>query len=144
MRFLFVREGDRLVGLVPFLKRRAGPVLCKGEASVVPAESGLPAGMLHRGAAAGVLDAAFGHLGSRRRRLAAAFRHADLGLPEPAAIEAVALRHGLMVARRPVLPSCVVRLEGSWDAYLRSRSRHFRSELKRKVKSWSPPGQCAA
>ncbi len=140
MRFLFVREGNRLVGLVPFLKRRAGPVLCKGEASIVPAESGLPAGMLHRGDAAAVLDAAFDHLGSRRGRLAAAFRHADLGSPEPAAIEAAALRHGLIVARRPVPPSCVVRLDGSWDAYLCSRSRHFRSELKRKLKKLEAAG----
>lgn len=140
LRFLFVREGNRLVGLVPFLKRRAGPVLCKGEPSVVPAEGGLPAGMLHRGDTAAVLDAAFRHLGAPHGRLAAIFRHADLGSPEPAAIEAIARRHGLIVVRRPVPPSCVVRLGGSWDAYLSSRSRHFRSELKRKLKKLESAG----
>ncbi len=140
MRFLFVRDGDRLVGLVPFLKRRAGPLFCTGEPSVAPAESGLPAGMLLLGDVAGVLEAALGHLRARGGRVAAIVRHADLGSPAPAAIEAIARRHGMMTALRPVPPSCVVRLDGSWEAYLASRSRHFRSELKRKLKKLESAG----
>jgi len=57
-----------------------------------------------------------------------------------AVLPAVAARCGLRVHSRPSLDSPVLTIRGSWEEYLRGRSRNFRATLRRKLKALDGAG----
>jgi CelD/BcsL family acetyltransferase involved in cellulose biosynthesis len=127
---LFVREGTRLVGVLPLLEERVG-FLRSGRRLVGAANSQSPrAGLLCEGETEIVVSALIEHLRSTRRslRLLLPFHEAESHLA--GALPAAARGFGVLTrfSRR----SPVVRVGQGWDAYLKTRSKQTRRAWQRK------------
>jgi CelD/BcsL family acetyltransferase involved in cellulose biosynthesis len=130
LAFLFVREGDALVGLAPLLDDREGQLGCP-DCLVTPVNPhARRCSLLAAGDTGRVVEAVLAHLESTRRGARLRLRCCDAASPVVAALEE---RRPLSLLReKPANP--IIRLEGDWESYLASRPRHLRHELARKRK----------
>lgn len=133
-RFLFVREGSRLVGLAPFVEDRDGSLWCpRTLASPVDDES-FRTGFIAAEERAAAAEALFRHLDKTQPGRPVVFRKVEPTAGLGRAFEEAARGAGRKMVTVKENPSPIFRLEGDWEAFLKRRSSHFRSELKRKRK----------
>jgi CelD/BcsL family acetyltransferase involved in cellulose biosynthesis len=127
---LLVREGTRLVGVLPLLQERRG-FLWRRRCLVGAVNNQSPrAGLLCEGETGLVFRALLDHLRSARRRLRLLLPLHETGSQLSAVLPEAARGFGLLtrLSRR----SPLLRIEGDWDAYLETRSTHVRREWRRK------------
>ncbi len=141
LAFQLVRSGRRLVGLVPLLAGVAGPGACPGSLSLAVNEHNGRGGILREEASPAVLEAALAHALRRRpgQRLGFGMILSRSALFDD--VQALAGRRGLGSCVRQSVASPVVRIEGTWEAYLAGRAAHVRSALRRKRKKLGQAGQ---
>jgi CelD/BcsL family acetyltransferase involved in cellulose biosynthesis len=127
---LLVREGTRLVGVLPLLEERMG-FWGSGRRLVGAANNQSPrAGVLCEGETEPVLRALLEHLSSTRRSIRLVLPVHEAQSPLAAALKVAAPGFGLLTrfSRR----SPVVRIEQGWDAYVKTRSKQTRRAWQRK------------
>ena len=128
LAFLFVRSGDELVGLAPLLDDREGRIGCP-HSLVTPVNPHARRCSLLAAADPGpVVAAILGHLQHTRRGARLRLRCCDAASPLVEALEG----HRSLTRRKA--STLIIRLDGGWESYLASRSRHFRHELARKAR----------
>jgi CelD/BcsL family acetyltransferase involved in cellulose biosynthesis len=128
LAFLFVRNDQRLIGLAPLLADEEGRFSCPGSLVLASNEYSLRAEFL----GGDILDSVVGHLRETRGHVRLALMNVQTDSPLLAQLPAVARRHHLSSFSRAGWSSPVVRFPDGWQSYLRSRSGHVRSELRRK------------
>lgn len=138
---LVARQGGHVVGALPAVLDIRGEMWCPNSV-VVPGRSlSARADLVVEDGNQAILEALFGHLRSAHRRLRLAFMHApadSVVLGTPAFLFD---RYGLRMRRNSVSANPILRLPDTWDAYLRSRSGHFRTELRRKTRKLEGSGK---
>jgi CelD/BcsL family acetyltransferase involved in cellulose biosynthesis len=139
--FLLVQRDHALVGLAPLLRDEEGVLWCP-RSLVSPINPHVPRSdmLFLDGQQQEGLDAVLAHLRSTRRRVKLSFRHVDQASTVLAALPAVLDHQRLATIRWEGSGSPLVNISGDWEGYLKSRSGHFRSELKRKVKKLEQAG----
>ena len=143
--FLFVRDGDRLIGLAPLIEDQEGRFSFPGSLVLASNEYALRAEFLC-GEGADILDSVVRYLRETRGRVRLTLMNVQTGSPLLDQLPAVAKRHRLSSFSLAGWSSPVVRFPDGWQAYLRSRSSHLRSELRRKQRRIEGSGTvtCAA
>jgi CelD/BcsL family acetyltransferase involved in cellulose biosynthesis len=132
IEFLFAREGDRVVGVAPLVRDPTGRLRCHG-ALALPTDDVAWRGEIVQPCdeSCAAVEAMLGHLAARGRfRLA--FGRIAADSPTARALRGAAQRQGLWSVWRDDLVTPVIGLPASLDAFLESRSKHVRHELRRK------------
>ncbi|MHB8873945.1 MAG: GNAT family N-acetyltransferase [Myxococcaceae bacterium] len=153
IRFLFVHDAGRLVGLAPLLDDPSGKVGCRGSLPLPVNEHVRRLDLVQDGDPRELLEALVRHLGKSNARFRLVLKQGRLSSPTGAALQAAAQSFGLAFTRVETLPSPIIRIDCDWPAFLATRSAHTRSELKRKSRklerdfqpAWSivsAPGEC--
>ena len=130
LAFLFVYSGDTLVGLAPLLDDRDGEIGCPRSLVTPVNPHARRCGLLADGDPGTVMAAMLSHLEGTRRTSRMRLRCCDAASAAVTIIEGQAPRSLV----RGKDPTPIIRLDGGWEAYLASRSRHLRRELARKRK----------
>jgi hypothetical protein len=132
---LFAYRESTLVGLLPLLEDRAGEYWCGGSL-VAPVDGHARRFTLLWGGAElrSVLREFLVYLRNTRPRSRIALPQVDTGGATMAILTAAAGDMGLHVTDDPFSSSPLARLDGTWESFLTSRSRHVRSELRRKMR----------
>lgn len=152
--FLFVWNGEELVGLAPLLRDRDATVACRNSMSLPVNSHSRRLGILFSGDADAILTAILEHTRKSGQTVRLTLRQSLDDAPLPAALPIVARRMQLASMKLPSRTSPIVRIESSWDAYLATRPAQVARELKRKVRKierdwkavWtiaSTPEECA-
>lgn len=134
LAFLFVRDEGKLIGLAPLLSDRQGQSCCPGSVVLAANEYAYRAGLLCRDGETEMLNATLRHLRASRGGVRLVLKNVPTGSPLLDALPRLAAQQGLATFVREASTSPVVRFPSNWDAYLRSRSPHVRSELRRKIR----------
>ncbi|MGH9367535.1 MAG: GNAT family N-acetyltransferase [Thermoanaerobaculia bacterium] len=144
LAFLFLRREGRLVGLAPLLEDEEGRFSCAGSI-VLPADGdfAIRGDLLSAGDGAANLDTVFRYLRATRGSVRLTLMHLEEESPLLRGLPEVASRHRLRTFRREAWTSPRVRFHGDWEAYLRSRSSHLRTELRRKSRKLEAAGAAA-
>jgi len=130
LAFLFLYDGDDLVGLAPLLDDREGSIGCPRSLVTPVNPHARRCALLAFRDPGPVVEAVLAHLERTRRRSRVRLRCCDAASPAVAAFEACGSRHVMRVKEG----TPIIRLEGDWDDYLRSRDRRVRHQLSRKRK----------
>jgi CelD/BcsL family acetyltransferase involved in cellulose biosynthesis len=130
--FLFVYRDGSPVALLPLLMDELGEIWCRHTLALPVNSHATRAGLIGEIAAADVLDAICRHLWETRQTVHLGLKSMATGSHLLPVLEEVARVRRLKIHAR-LAPKCpVVRLNGNWKAYLASRSKHIRSEIRRK------------
>lgn len=140
LAFLFVRRDGRLVALAPLLGDDDGRFSCPGSVVLAANDYTLRAGFLGAEGEVGILDTVVRHLRTTRGGVRLNFMNVLAGSPLLEELPALARRNGFSTFVREGTTSPVVEFQGDWEAYLRSRSKHMRSELRRKTRKIEASG----
>lgn len=135
LAFLFVRDGGRLVGILPLVHDVEGVLGCRGALALPVNPHVRRMDVISTVPPAPILDAALDHLRRTRRHVRVAVRQSLADSPAVAALPAVAARQGLSSHGLDSFPSPMVRIGQGWEGYLASRAPRVRRELRRKVKN---------
>jgi CelD/BcsL family acetyltransferase involved in cellulose biosynthesis len=140
--FLFVWEADDLVGFAPFLRDENGDAWCP-HTLTLPNHAHLPRTTVVAapGRQAAVLDAVLEHFAATRRSPRVILANVDGESTLWPDIEHTIERRGLTSMRWPGPQEPWVRVDGTWEAYLQTRSPHVRSEMRRKRRKLERSGQ---
>lgn len=130
IRFLFVRDGNDLAGLAPLLDDAAGLIGCRNSLVTPVNPHARRCGLLHDGRPAEVLEAVMTHLVRTRKGARLRMPCCDAASALVKAVE----NRGTRIMVRAKGPAPIVRIDGDWDGYLASRSRHLKRELARKAR----------
>lgn len=142
IEFLLVHDGSRLVGAAPLLVDEHGTVGCRGTLTL-PRNSQVPHASVFAAASrrAAVLDAVFAQVAAERRVVRVVLtgieRDSGAWYDTHAAVE----RHQLSWLPWEASRIPRVRITTDWDAYLKTRNSHVRSELKRKLRNLEKAGR---
>jgi CelD/BcsL family acetyltransferase involved in cellulose biosynthesis len=133
LAFLLVRAGDGLDALAPLLRDADGALRCPGSLALPTDAMAWRGAVAQRDSGAGAVEAVLDYL-----EAAGPFR-LTLGRIAADGATSQALRQALQGRRlrsvwREDLATPYIRLTGSLDDYLKSRSRHVRHEYRRKAK----------
>lgn len=134
LAFLFVRRDGELIGLAPLLSDEEGRLGCPGCVTLAANDYALRAGFLGARGGAEILEPVVRHLRETRRGLRLNLLNLLAGSPLLEELRALGQRNGFSTIVRQGTTSPVVEFQGDWDAYLQSRSKHMRSELRRKAR----------
>lgn len=142
--FFFIWNDRQLVGLVPMLEDESGDLWCP-HSLVNPVNSQGPrASVLLEGEATEpVVESVLGELERLGRRTRVALKNLPVGSPIIPSLSRGADAHGMGWACREETSSLIVDLEGDWETYLAGRTKHVRSEIRRKRKRFSEAGRAA-
>ena len=140
LAFLFVRRGGKLVGLAPLLSDEEGRLGCPGCVTLAANDYALRAGFLGARGGAEILEPVVRHLRETRRGLRLNLLNVLAGSPLLEELRALGQGNGFSTMVRQGTTSPVVEFHGDWDAYLQSRSKHMRSELRRKTRKIEASG----
>jgi CelD/BcsL family acetyltransferase involved in cellulose biosynthesis len=133
IRFLFVYDERRLVGMAPFLDDSDGDLWCCRSLTLPIHPHSFRSGVLVADADNGpVLSSIISHLRRERPRTAIVFPTVDIRSPMWRDLPGVASTHGLVSAAWKGPAVSFIRLSGDWGQYLQSRSAHVRCEIRRK------------
>lgn len=153
--FLVAWEDGLLVGLAPFVHEQAVVNGCT-DALALPVNSHTRRqDVICTGDAGRILEAMLEHLQKSGRRVRLTLRQTLEESPVARALPVVAHKLHLGSMRTELQPSPVVKITGTWDEYLASRTGQVARELKRKMRkverdwkaTWTvvgEPEQCAA
>lgn len=133
--FMFFRQNGSLTGLAPLVRDEAGALWCRDSVALPIHPHARRADLLHTGDAEEVLRALLTRLGSERHRLRLA-AHVMRSSSLRAVLPRVVPYYAAAVIEREAPGSLSVRIDGDWDSYLKFRSTHVRSELRRKTKKF--------
>ena len=130
------------MAVVPLLPDRSGAIWCRNSLALPVNTHVKRSSPLWGDDPVPVLDALLPHLQRTHAEqpLRLGLKHLRSDSRLIAALAAVAARHQLAVTIEEVLPSPTIGLDGDWDHYLAGRSRHVRSELKRKQRQAAQAG----
>jgi CelD/BcsL family acetyltransferase involved in cellulose biosynthesis len=138
--FLFLRDENSLVGMVPLLNDSTGDVWCAG-ALVSPINGHSPwANVLYTENLPAILEAALNHLANGYGRFSLAFTNVLAAGSLVQIFPEVAKRLKVHTRLLPGSAPLVLQINSDWDTYLKSRSRHTARETKRKVKRFDGAG----
>ena len=132
--FLFVRDGQSLVGLAPLLRDDAGALSCSSSLAFPVNPHAKRADFLHTVDRRALLETVFEYLLQTRGSIRLALSHERTKAEDLATMQLAAQDQRLAVLVRDDGASPIIRVSGDWDDYLRSRSSHFRREQARKCK----------
>ncbi len=132
--FLFVWKENELVAVAPFLNDIHGDLSCphtlvtpiNGESkrtSIIVSED-----------AANIIDCILKYLKKKRKLIRINLKKVQMGLPSIEVLLKSAKAHRLVTRVVDKASSPILRIAESWTSYLNSRPRHFRHELKRKLR----------
>jgi hypothetical protein len=139
--FLFLRDEKSLVGMVPLLNDHKGELGCPGTL-VSPINGHSPwADVLYTENLPAILEASLNHLAKKQRHFSLVFPSVLATRPLVPILPEVA--NGRRMHTRFLAGSApfVLRINGDWDVYLKSRSHHTARETKRKVKRFDGAGR---
>ncbi len=139
--FVFVTEGERLLGLAPLLDDAQGAVGCARSLALPVNSHAVRADLLCVGDEAEVAAALLDHLRRTRRQVKVRFKTCLCASPAARAVLEAAPHHRMATMSLEGRCSRLIRLDGDWQGYLESRSRHFRSELRRKRRKLERAGR---
>ncbi len=139
IRFLFAREGGRLVGVAPFLRDDGGRFCCAGALALPVDPVSWRAEILHAEDDGAVVEAMLAHVSARAPLRVNLSRVAN-DSTTARALRAVVKRKGLWGIWREDHRTPIISVPASLDEYLQSRSKHVRHELKRKQKRLAKAG----
>ena len=139
---LLAHEEDALVGFAPFLADEHGDAWCPHTVTL-PVHSQVPRASVvaAEGLRPAVLDAMLSHLAQTRRPPRVVLANIDSLSPVLPELDRAAERRGLASMRWPGPRMPWIRLSGSWDDYLQTRSSHVRSETRRKRRKLERAGR---
>jgi CelD/BcsL family acetyltransferase involved in cellulose biosynthesis len=129
-RLLLLRRGSRLVAAAPLLIDSGSLTLRHTPSEFLVAEE-------HSVSVAALLE----HLARRHGRWRLALKNCPAESATTKALCGELGRRGIRGWIRSGFATCLVRLDGSWEAYLRSRSSHVRREWRRKRKRFETAGR---
>ncbi len=138
--FLFVWRGERLVGLVPLLRDVAGELWCPKTLTLPVNPQTRREDIVYEGEPGEIVDAALGYLRQRGKRVKIGLKRVRDDAATLRVLPEVAERHHMLTSTKPDTEAPILELEKDWQSYLSSRSRHFRSELRRKRKAMAGAG----
>jgi CelD/BcsL family acetyltransferase involved in cellulose biosynthesis len=152
--FLFVWEGEELVGLAPLLRDRDATVACRNSMSLPVNAHSRRLGVLYKGDPSAVLKAILEHARTSGQTVRLTLRQSLEDAPLPSVLPIVARRMQLASMQLPSRICPFVRIDSTWEEYLASRPAQVSRELKRKVRKierdwkavWtiaSTPAECA-
>jgi CelD/BcsL family acetyltransferase involved in cellulose biosynthesis len=135
LAFLFVRRDGKLVGLAPLVSDEEGKLGFPGCITQASNAYAFRAEFLDARGGAEILEDVIRHLRQTRGGLRLDLLNVPAGSPLLEGLPEVARRNGLSTLARQGTTSPVVDFSGgSWESYLHSRSKHLRSELRRKAR----------
>lgn len=134
--FLLIRDGPALVGAIPLLIDEDGEIGCSGTLTL-PKNSHVPhaSPVAAPGRRREVLDAVFDHLAAERRVTRVIFTGLERDSAAWDDAADVVRRRNLRWLSWEATAILRVRIESTWDEYLKTRDSHVRSELKRKLRN---------
>ncbi len=138
--FLFVRRDGKLIGLAPLLSDEEGRLGCPGCVTLAANDYTLRAGFLGARGGAEILEPVVRHLRETRSGLRLNLLNVLAGSPLLEELRALGQGNGFSTMVRQGTTSPVVEFPGGWEAYLQSRSKHMRSELRRKARKIEASG----
>ena len=138
--FLFVWREERLVGLVPLLQDVAGELWCPKTLTFPVNPQTRRADIVCEGEPDEIVDAALGYLRQRGQPVRIGLKRVRDDAALLGVLPQVAARHHMLTNTKPDTEAPILELEKDWQSYLSSRSRHFRSELRRKRKAMTRAG----
>lgn len=142
--FMFVREDGALVGVVPFLVDPDGDAWCR-HTLTLPEHSHFPLAniLTADGARPRVLDAVMRHVLQTRGPTSMVFTRVDRASALWSDLAASMERLNLTWHRWEGESIPWIRVTGTWDSYLATRTAHTRSELRRKRRKIEKAGHVA-
>jgi CelD/BcsL family acetyltransferase involved in cellulose biosynthesis len=138
--FLFVYRDGELLALLPLLSDEAGETWCRHTLSLPINHFSTRADLIGEKTTQGVLEALWGHLSETRRAVRLGLQSVATDSSLLPALEQVADVQRLRIQEWPALVCPLVRIEGDWDGYLASLSKHVRSEIRRKRRKFERAG----
>ena len=130
--FLLIYRDRELVALMPLLADEAGETWCRNTLALPINHFSTRADMIGERTTRDVLEAVWGHLRETRRAVRLGLQSVAADSSLLPALEHLADVERLRIQEWPSLVCPVVRIEGNWDGYLASLSKHVRSEIRRK------------
>jgi CelD/BcsL family acetyltransferase involved in cellulose biosynthesis len=140
LAFLLVKKNGTPVALAPLLRDESGELWCK-RSLVSPVNPHSKHGDLI-GPSDGVecLGGLLNFLCSEYGSFRLAFKQSGRDSKWIGSLEALAEEHGLGAVIKGESAVPVVRIEGDWPSYLKSRSKHLRREMRRKLRKLEAAG----
>lgn len=129
---LLVRDGSRLVGVLPLLSQPLGLLRGRSGLGATANEETPSTGMCCPGEPDPIVRALLDHLLLTRPRLRLTLPRVPKDAPFYSSLCSQAPALGLGVVRREARRSPVVDIQGTWEQYLDTRSKHTRKEWRRK------------
>jgi len=134
LAFRFIWEEDGLAGLAPFVEDPEGTLWCRRTLASPVDDDSYRTAFIAAGDGKAAAAALFRHLGETHPRTPIVLNKADASTDRWREFAAVARRFGRKAVPVGQNASPTLRLEGSWEEFLKSKPPHFRSELRRKRK----------
>jgi CelD/BcsL family acetyltransferase involved in cellulose biosynthesis len=132
--FLFFWKGGRLVGLAPFVEDGRGDIWCRRTLASPVDDESFRTAVLAGDEREAVIGALVRHLDQTHPGTPVVFNMAEKTTAVMRALPSAARRFGWRAVAVEQNPSPILRLRGDWEAFLKTKSGHFRSELRRKRK----------
>lgn len=130
--FLFIHRDGELVALMPLLSNEAGETWCRNTLSLPINHYSTRADLIGAAPTKDVLEVVWRYLQGTRRSVRLGLQSVATDSSLLPALERVADLQRLRIQEWPALVCPVVRIDGDWDGYLASLSKHVRSEIRRK------------
>ena len=139
--FLFLWDNDVLSAVVPLLRDEKGSLWCAHSLVFPNNEHGGRVDLLHRGDPEQPLGCALDYLSRQNGGTRIALRLTDKTSAISSVLSTISRQHHMRTIVTETHASPVIRVEGDWESYLKSRSRHLRGELRRKRKKVEQAGK---
>jgi CelD/BcsL family acetyltransferase involved in cellulose biosynthesis len=141
MKCLLVRDSSRLVGVLPLLSQPLETLRGRSGLGTAANDETPVTGVSCSGQPGPVVRVLLEHLVAARRGLRLVLPRVSIDAPFYAALssQAPALRLGIVA--REARRSQVVNIQGTWEEYLETRSKHTRREWRRKRKRLEEAGR---
>ena len=138
--FFQIRHRDTLVALMPLLPDESGELWCRHTIALPINSYATRADLIGDNTTDDVICAIFNHLYETRQTACLGLKSIQKESSLLPALEQVARRQQLRIQVWPGSVCPIVRIHGDWDGYLASRSKHVRSEIRRKRRKINQEG----
>lgn len=137
---LAIAKGGEIVGLAPFLDDTRGQLWCRSSL-VLPIHGQIRRTDLVYGVSPSeVIDAVLSHFEATRRSVKLAMLVSNSS-PTYSVLPEIAASHRLSAYVRPESLSPGIQIDGKWESFFLSKSRHFRRRIRKKEKAIEKAGQ---
>ena len=141
IRFLLARDENGLRGLAPLLVDSAGELWCSRSLTLAANSHSHTSTILGGQDKIEVLDAFLEHLARSRSHARMAFKHVVRSSSVATRLPEIAGQHRMCTVARDSTNWSLVRIDGDWEDYLKTRKVRVRRELRRKRKKLERAGQ---